>query len=182
MRASRPGAFVIVALLSLAVVACGSSTKKSASPPTSSGSTSSTATSSTTAKKSSSAPYKVGDTAKTSGWEVTVYGVMDPWTSTNQFETPTAGNRFVQVDTQVRNTKSSQQTWSSLLSFKLLDSANRSYNVTSTTAQPGPPDGQVGGGEALRGFVSFEVPTDATGLIFVAQGSITAAGAKFALS
>jgi hypothetical protein len=30
--------------------------------------------------------------------------------------------------------------------------------------------------------VTYQVPTDATGLIFVAQGSFTAAGAKFALS
>jgi hypothetical protein len=107
---------------------------------------------------------------------------MDPWTSTNSFETPTAGNRFVQVDTQVRNTKSSQQAWSSLLQFKLLDSANRSYTENPTTAQPPAPDGQVAGGEALRGFVTFQVPTSATGLVFVAQGSITAAGAKFSLS
>jgi hypothetical protein len=107
---------------------------------------------------------------------------MDPWTSTNQFETPTAGNRYVQVDTQVRNTKSSQESWSSLLGFKLLDSANRSYTESPVSTQPGPPEGQVAGGEALRGFVTFQVPTDATGLIFVVQGSITAAGAKFALS
>jgi hypothetical protein len=181
MRASVRGTFVVIAGISLVAVGCGSSTKKSASPPTSSGSTSSTARSATTAK-SASAPYKVGDTAKTSGWEVTVFGVKDPWTSTNSYETPTAGDRYVQVDVQVHNTRSSQQTWSSLAGFKLLDSLNRSYTEAITSAQPGPPDGQVAGGESLRGFVTYQVPTDATGLIFVAQGSFTAAGAKFALS
>jgi hypothetical protein len=113
---------------------------------------------------------------------VTVYGVQDPWSSSNQFETPKTGNRYVRVDVQVRNTKSSQQTWSSLAGFKVLDSANRSYTEAIVTDQPGPPEGQVAGGQAVRGFVTFEVPTATTGLVMLIQGSITAAGSRFQLS
>jgi hypothetical protein len=88
----------------------------------------------------------------------------------------------VQIDVQVHNTKSSQEAWSSLLQFKLLDSTNRSYTEALVSTQPGPPDGQVAGGESLRGYVTYEVPTTAAGLVLQVQGSFTAGGAKFKLS
>ena len=43
--------------------------------------------------------YKVGDTAKTGDFEVTVYGFKDPQTTTNQFDKPAAGKRFNEVKT-----------------------------------------------------------------------------------
>ena len=40
---------------------------------------------------------KLGD------WTVKVWSVQDPYTSTNQFAQPQAGNRFVMLDTEVKN-------------------------------------------------------------------------------
>lgn len=129
-----------------------------------------------------SATYKVGDTATTSGWQVTVYSAKDPWTSTNQFDVAKAGYRYVQVDVQVLNTKSTQEAFSSLMGFKLFDSANHSFTEALVSTQPGPPDGTVPAHGAMRGLVTFEVPTSSTGLILQVQGSLTAAGSRFALS
>jgi hypothetical protein len=158
----------VIIIIIIASSSGGGSSKKAATTPG--------------AKSAPTAVYKVGDTAKTSGWQVTVYGAKDPWTPTNQFDSPAAGNRYVQVDVQVVNTKSSQETFSSLMAFKLFDSANRSFDETLVSTQPGAPDGTVPAHGALRGFVTFEVPTSSTGLVFQVQGSLTAAGSQFKLS
>jgi hypothetical protein len=161
---------IVVAVIIAAMVATSGS-KKSTAP---------SGTANTPAAPS--ATHKIGDTATTSGWQVTVYGAQDPWSSGNQFETPTAGPRFVSVDGQVRNTKGTQQVFSSVASFKLLDSASRSFNGTIVSVQPGPPEGQVPAGQAVRGFVTFDVPSTSTGLTLLIQGSFTAAGSRFTLS
>lgn len=128
-----------------------------------------------------SVPYKVGDTATTSGWQVTVYSAKDPWISGNGMDTPAAGNRYVQVDVQVVNTTSSQEPFSSIMAFKLFDSTNRAFTEALVSTQPGPPDGTVPAHAAQRGFVTFEVPTASKGLVFQVQGSLTAAGSRFAI-
>jgi hypothetical protein len=161
----------VVAVIIIIIVAAGSgggSSKKAATTPR--------------APSAPTAVYKVGDTATTSGWQVTVYGAKDPWTSTNQFDSAAPSSRYVQVDVQVVNTKSSQEIFSSLMAFKLLDSANHSYTEALVSTQPGAPDGTVPAHGALRGFVTFEIPTSSTGLVLQVQGSLTAAGSEFALS
>jgi hypothetical protein len=126
--------------------------------------------------------YKIGDTAKTSDFEVTVYGLKDPQTTTNQFDKPAAGNRYVSVDVQVANKGSSQQTFSSVLGFHLVDSANRQYDLEFTTVEPRAPDGQIPAGGAIRGLAVFEIPEGTTGMRLRVQGSITASGAFFTLT
>jgi hypothetical protein len=128
------------------------------------------------------AAYKVGDTAKTSNDQVTVYGVKDPQAPVNQFSTPSPGNHFVSVDVQVTNTQTDQQAFSSLFAFHLLDSQNRQYGETLAGFSPSAPEGQIASGQSIRGFVVFEVPDGTTGLKLRVQGSLTAAGAVFALS
>ena len=113
-----------------------------------------------------------------------MYGFKNPQPSKDQFDTPQAGNHFVSVDVQVMNPGSDQQTFSSLVGFHLLDSKNHQYDEELTAAglKPGAPDGQIAGGQAIRGFVVFQVPNGTTGpLRFRAQGSITAAGAVWTL-
>jgi hypothetical protein len=126
----------------------------------------------------------VGQASKTSGFNITVYGFKDPQPPASQFDTPASGDHFVSVDVQVNNPGSSQETFSSLLGFHLLDSANRQYDESFAGAgvTPGPPEGQIAAGQSIRGFVVFEVPDGTTGLRFRAQGSITAAGAVWQLS
>lgn len=125
----------------------------------------------------------VGATAKTGNLEVTVFGVTDPQPAPNRFEQPQAGFRFISVDVQVTNKSNRQERFSSLFGFSVLDGANRKYDpefLSSVT--PGAPEGEIPPGEAIRGFVVFEVPESATGLRFRVQGNITAAGAFFKLS
>lgn len=137
----------------------------------------------TTAKAAapSKGSYALGDTAKTGDFEVTVYGFKDPQATSNQFDKPKAGNHFVSVDVQVANKGSKQQTFSSLAGLHLVDGANRQYDVSFSTLTPGPPDGEIPAGEAVRGFAVFDVPDGTTGLRLRVQGSFTAAGAFFSL-
>jgi len=129
------------------------------------------------------AAYRIGDTANTSGFKVTVYAVKNPQPSANSLVTPQTGDHFVSVDVQVTNPGSNQQPFSSLIGFHLLDAQNRQYDedITGAGLNPGPPDGQIAGGQSIRGFVVFQIPNGTTGLKLRVQGSLTAAGAMFAL-
>lgn len=132
------------------------------------------------AKKSSS--YTLGQTAASGGYNFTVFAVQDPYTSTNEFETATAGDRYVTVDVQVTNPSSKTQAFSSLISFHLLDSLNHQYDEELLAGVPAPaPDGEIGPKASIRGFAAFEIPAAATGLRFRAQGSLTSTGAEWVL-
>ena len=130
-----------------------------------------------------SAAYKVGDTADTSGYKVAVFSFKDPQPPTNAIDTPDKGKHFVSVDVQVTNPGAKQQSFSSLIVFHLLDSQNHQYDEDLTNAglSPGPPEGEIAGGQSIRGWVVFQVPDGTTGLKLRVQGSITAAGAVFTL-
>src|SRR5580704_4914362 len=75
------------------------------------------------------AKYSVGQTATTSKFAVTVYSFKDPLPPP-QYVTPTAGDHYVEVDVQMTNTASTQQTFSSLIGLHLLDSSNHQYDET----------------------------------------------------
>lgn len=125
--------------------------------------------------------YAVGETATTSGMDVTVHEVVDPWDSSNEFETPQAGHRFVAVEATIASTSDELEPWSSLLGAELMDSESRPWDValagTDLPALDGdvPPDGE------RRGWVVFEVGEDAAGLMLRLKGSVTATGAVFDL-
>jgi len=168
---------LIVIIIVIAAIGGGGGGGKSSSPKAAPGTTASTTA---TAPKSSGATYKIPGTAKTGGLQVTVYEVKDPQPPTNQFSTPTAGSHFVSFDVQITNPGSSQVAFSSLIGFHLLDSLNRQYNENITSGvTPGAPDGEIAGGQSIRGFVVFEVPDGTTGLKLRVQGGLTAAGAVF---
>jgi Domain of unknown function (DUF4352) len=109
--------------------------------------------------------FKVGDTVQLGDWTVKVWSVKDPVQSTNQFLQPSAGNRWVGVDTEVANQSKDPKTVSSLACFQLEDSKHQDYNETvAAGTTPGPPDGEVAAGSSKRGLIVYEVPSDATGL------------------
>ncbi len=100
-----------------------------------------------------------------------------PFTSTNQFSKPAAGNKFVAVELQVKNTGTKPAALSSLLQFKLRDSTNAQYDVSFTGSKdPKFPEGELTGGTTNRGFVTFEVPQAATGLKFVFDANVFGGG------
>ena len=167
------GAVVVVVLLVVVVIALVAVGSKSTSKPSSS----------SLGGPAPAAAYKVGDTANTSGFKVTVYAVKNPQPAANSVFTPQTGDHFVSVDVQVTNPGSDQQAFSSLIAFHLLDAQNHQYDedITGAGLNPGAPDGQIAGGQSIRGFVVFQIPNGTTGLKLRVQGSLTAAGAVFTL-
>lgn len=110
-------------------------------------------------------PYAVGDEVKLGDWTVKVWGVNNPQAAPNEFSQPTAGTKWVGVDTEVKNLSTDPETVSSILCFDVTDSANRKYDVNIVSGvTPGPPDGEVAPSAGLRGIAVFEVPADAAGL------------------
>ncbi len=124
--------------------------------------------------------FAVGETARTGDFDVTVYGFRDP-EPPGQFLRPQAGMHFVSVDVQVANPMPTLQEFSSLLGFHLLDGSNRQFNLTFNDITPGPPEGAIPAGQAIRGLVVFEIPDGATGFRFQVQGSLTASEVLFTL-
>jgi hypothetical protein len=126
--------------------------------------------------------YKVGETARTGDFEVTLYTFTDPQPMTNQFDKAKAGNHYLAADVQIANKGPKALTFSSIVGFHVVDAANRQYDIAFTSLKPGAPEGQIPAGEALRGLAVFEVPDGTTGLRLRVQGSLTASGAFFALN
>jgi hypothetical protein len=168
-----------VVLIIVIAAAAGGSKKKDS--PVASSNTAGTAQA-TTAKPASKSSYAVGETARTGDFDVTVYGFKDPQASSNQFDKPKAGNHYVSVDVQVANKGTKQLTFSSIIGFHLVDGANRQFDEGLTSIKPGPPEGEIPAGEAVRGMVVFEVPDGSTGLRMRVQGNLTASGAFFTLT
>jgi hypothetical protein len=134
--------------------------------------------------KAPAAAYKVGDTAKTGGFNATVYAAKDPQPPADSFNTPKPGNHFVSVDMQITNPGTSQQSFSSLIGIHLLDSLNHQYDedIEGAGLSPNAPDGELAAGQSVRGFVVFQVPDGTSGLKLRVQGGLTSAGAVFTLS
>jgi hypothetical protein len=129
----------------------------------------------------SSGPLTVGSTDNTSGFDVTLLQVVDPWTSTNQFESPDAGNRFLAVELNMVNTTDEIRPFSTLLGLEIIDSLGQRWNPAFAGFDLPQLGGDVAPGENIRGWQVFEVPADATGLRLKVLGSLTASGIKFQL-
>jgi len=125
--------------------------------------------------------YAVGEWAHTSGFDVTVHQVQDPYVPTNEFETPQPGHRYVAVEVELRNTSDGMQTFSSLLGAEVTDSMNRPWDIGFAGFDLPQIDGDVPPGGARRGWMVFEVAEDSTELILRIKGSLTATGSLFAL-
>ncbi len=108
--------------------------------------------------------FTLGDYVQVGDWTVVAHGVTDPLAPTNEFLAPDPGNRWVGVDVEVTNTDDQAKTVSSVMCFELVDSTNRSYDITLTGSGSSSMDGSVNPGGSLRGDVEFEIPQDATGL------------------
>jgi hypothetical protein len=119
-------------------------------------------------------PITVGDLT------ITVNGVSAPEGS--QFAKPAEGSRFLVVDLSVTNNGGQAANISTMLQMKLKDAAGRLYNLDlmATTAEGGAaPEGELAPGETVRGPVGFQVPSDASGLLFVFDGNVFGAGKTF---
>ncbi|QYG92748.1 DUF4352 domain-containing protein [Iamia sp. SCSIO 61187] len=125
--------------------------------------------------------YRVGETATSGDFDITVHTVEDPYISTNQFEVPPDGQRFVAVEITITNNTSEAEPFSSLLNVEVKDSENRVWDAAFAGFDRPQLDGQVAPGASVRGWVTFGVGSDVTGLVMRIRGNLTATGSVFAL-
>ncbi len=161
--------FLALALVALAIpfLACGS---------TASGSDTGTAvtpnaTSANSTPTSAPKTFKVGDTVKIGDWTVKVNKVTT--SKGGEFSTPKSGNIFLIVNVTATNMKSSAQSISSALNFKLADSTGQSYTETVVDNQKNPPDGTVNANSKVTGEIAYEVPKSEHNFTLAFQPDIT---------
>ncbi len=123
--------------------------------------------------------YTVGQTAHTGDFDVTLNTVENPYKPTNQFETAPAGQHFVALELTVKNTSTEKKPMSTLLGTELFDSQSRPWRVALAGTGRPQLDGDVAVGEARRGWVTFGVGDDASGLRLRLKGNLTATGSVF---
>lgn len=100
----------------------------------------------------------------------------------NDFSKPDEGKKFVAVDVLLANQGSATTSVSTMLQMSLKDATAQKYNVDLTASiatGSSSPDGEMSPGERVRGKVGFQVPQDATGLVFVFDASVFGTGKVF---
>lgn len=124
--------------------------------------------------------YKVGDVIAMGTSTLTINEILFP--AGDQFIKPNEGNKFIVVDLTIENKGTTAITVSTLLQMWLKDDAGRKYDVDlmATSASGGStPDGEISPGEKVRGQVGFQVPENATGLVFVFDADVWGTGKVF---
>ena len=100
----------------------------------------------------------------------------------DQFNQPNAGFKFLVVDITIENLSATAISVSTLLQMSVKDSSSQKYDVdlmASVASGGTTPDGELAPGEKLRGQVGFQVPANATGLVFVFDADVWGSGKVF---
>lgn len=111
-------------------------------------------------------PYRIGDTVAMGELEHTLNGAR--WSAGDEWFGPEDGERWLVLDIEVTNTGGSSEPVSSLIMWTLVDSENRTVDMTITTDERGSLDGELGAGRSMRGEVAYAVSDagDAWELLF----------------
>lgn len=109
----------------------------------------------------------LGTAQKVGAAEITVHGSRE--SDGTGFMPPSIGDKWLMVDVSAKNTGDGSYVLSSFLECKLRDDRGRSYFVAVGAPVTGSFDGMMESGGVLSGEVAFEVPQDATGLVFIFQ-------------
>lgn len=121
--------------------------------------------------------FQIGDIIEIGTLTLTVNEVTSP--AGDDFAKPDEGNKFLVVDLTIENKGTDAANVSSLLQMSLKDPTGQTYAVdllATTTSGGTSPDGEIASGEKVRGQVGFQVPVDATGLVFVFDADVFGAG------
>ena len=105
----------------------------------------------------------VGETVALNQAAVTVVSANLNFNSADQYNRPTAGNRFVVVEVLYENTGTDKLAYNPF-DWKLTDSSGFSYDHGYAGKGPELHSGDLAPGEKARGFITYEVPTSAAGL------------------
>lgn len=123
--------------------------------------------------------FAVGDVIEARGMWMSVNGFNFIEADEVEFLGPDPGNRFVIVDVTFENRSDSPKNISSLLQTELRDATGQRYttDIMAITASGGSTlDGEVAPGDRLRGQAGFQVPVDATGLVFYYDAAVFGLG------
>ena len=120
----------------------------------------------------------------TGPFEVTLLAGGGSCRAGRDFRLPTAGNRYVGVELEVRNTTAEPQTLSMLLAAEVVDSEGQAWSTSLfAVSDRATIDGEIPAGESRRGWVGFELPETSSGLRLFVDGVLFGDGepATFAL-
>jgi hypothetical protein len=124
--------------------------------------------------------YQLGDLIEISNLVIQVLGVTYP--AGTDLIRPKEGYKFVGVDVQVENQGSSVQEITSVVQMYLKDDTGQKYTFhlgAQSVLGGGLPDDELQPGESVRGQVGFQVPVDATRLVFVFDAEVFGFGKVF---
>ncbi len=124
--------------------------------------------------------YNIGDVIAMGTTNITVNQVLYP--AGDQFNTPNAGNKFLVVDITIENKGATAISVSTFLQMSIKDASSQKYDVdfmASVASGGSSPDGEIAPGETLRGQVGFQVPANATGLVFAFDADVWGTGKVF---
>lgn len=169
MKRSSLAAMASIGFAALAA-GCGSSAviTTPAQAPSTASTSSNGATSSPTAsgagqKANVGNTIDLSDSATGENIAVTVVKAVDPDTSTNEFETPTADSRFESIQFRVVNTGTGSYQDDPLAEISAKDASGQTMQeaiVVSTTAGAQMPSSvSLAPGDTALGYVTFDVPT-----------------------
>jgi hypothetical protein len=124
--------------------------------------------------------FAIGDTIEIGDLTLTVNEVTNP--PGDDFSKPDEGNIFVVVDVTITNGSSEAANVSSLMQMSLKDDTGQVYDLdlmASAASGGTTPDGEIAPGETIRGQVGFQVPEDASGMVFVFDSDVWGFGKVF---
>ncbi|MBU1671752.1 MAG: DUF4352 domain-containing protein [Actinobacteria bacterium] len=107
----------------------------------------------------------VGQVGKTGQLDVKVVG-WSPSQGDDVFK-PAQGNQFVVVDVSITNTGTTSKLVSTVTEMSVRTPNGYQYDMAVYFPEPRFPEGDILPGQTARGNVSFEVPSNATGMSFV---------------
>ncbi len=105
-------------------------------------------------------PGIVGRAVTAGDFALTVNGVTNPYESSDEFNQPEAGRRWVLIDVSLENVSDQTKDYSSF-DFSLRDADDFSYDRTFIGVDRALDFGTLRPGETIRGNVAFELPVDA---------------------
>lgn len=151
---------LLIFVLIVAVLACGSSTSTPGAPRATS------APGATAVPAATAAPIalgQVGDRIESNGIALTVNSVSATDNVNDVFK-PKEGNIFLVADVTIESVDKDPANYNPLY-FKVKDADGFEYSYAFTSPDPSLKSGELSPGDKARGNVAFEVPTGATGLV-----------------
>ncbi|MDQ6694193.1 MAG: DUF4352 domain-containing protein [Chloroflexota bacterium] len=83
------------------------------------------------------------------------------------FLKPAAGNEYIVLNMTIENTSSDKKIVSTLLNFSVKDGTGHRYSLALGAKTTGSLDGDIAPNTKTTGETAFEVPANATGLVFI---------------